>query len=66
MSIPKGETRTVSFTLTDRGLSVVDGDGVRGVAPGKVELWVGGGQPLANTAGAKAELAVTGSAVLPK
>jgi len=66
VSLKKGETRTVTFTLDDRALSVVGADGVRRVAPGKVQLWVGGGQPIGKTAGMGVELNVTGSATLPK
>ncbi|MBO9713923.1 glycoside hydrolase family 3 protein [Sphingomonas sp.] len=71
VAIPKGQTRTVTFTLKDRAISVVDAKGVRSVQPGKIELWVGGGQPverpgLARPAGAAASFTVTGSRVLPK
>lgn len=41
-----GETRTVTFELTDRALSTVDAAGVRAVRPGQVDLWIGGGQPV--------------------
>ncbi len=44
--LAKGETRTVSFTLDDRALSTVDEQGTRAVRPGKLEMWVGGGQPV--------------------
>ena len=64
--LKKGETRTISFALDDRRLSVVGLDGVRRVVPGKVQLWIGGGQPMGKTAGARLELNVTGSATLPK
>jgi beta-glucosidase len=62
----KGETKTVTFTLDDRRLSVVDAQGVRRVTPGKVEFWVGGGQPVAGVAGSRASFDVTKSAVLPR
>ncbi len=42
-----GESRTVTFTLHDRELSVVDAQGKRAVVPGTVQFWVGGGQPIA-------------------
>lgn len=44
--LAKGETRTVSFTLGDRALSTVDDQGTRAVRPGKLDMWVGGGQPV--------------------
>ena len=40
-----GETRTVSFMLDSRAISTVNADGSRSVKPGKVNVWVGGGQP---------------------
>ncbi|MBO9622025.1 MAG: glycoside hydrolase family 3 C-terminal domain-containing protein [Sphingomonas sp.] len=69
--LKKGETRRVEFTLDSRALSLVDDKGVRRVTPGKVQLWIGGGQPvarsgLAQPSGVAAELEVTGTAVLPK
>jgi beta-glucosidase len=69
--LKKGETRTVTFTLDDRALSVVDASGARKVVPGTVKLWVGGGQPggrtgLTKAAGAATEFAVTGTATLPR
>jgi beta-glucosidase len=64
--LKKGETRSLTFKLDDRALSLVDAQGVRRVSPGKVEVWVGGGQPGKGVAGSKAGFEVTGSAVLPK
>jgi beta-glucosidase len=43
--LDRGEMRTVTFTLHDRELSVVDEDGVRRVYQGIVSIWIGGGQP---------------------
>lgn len=40
-----GERKTVEFSLRDRALSVVDAAGQRKIAPGKIDVWVGGGQP---------------------
>ena len=67
----KGETRTLSFRLQDRGLSTVDSDGKRVIRPGKVDLWVGGGQPvsragLAMAAGVKTSFVIEGEKLLPK
>jgi beta-glucosidase len=64
--LKKGEARSVSFKLDARALSLVDAQGARRVAPGKVELWVGGGQPGEGVAGSQTEVEITGSAVLPK
>ncbi|MFA6112537.1 MAG: glycoside hydrolase family 3 C-terminal domain-containing protein [Sphingomonas sp.] len=69
--LAKGEKRTVTFTLDDRALSVVDDKGARKVVPGIVDVWVGGGQPvsrsgMAQAAGVKTSIKVTKSAVLPK
>lgn len=71
VALKRGERRAVSFTLRDQALSVVGPDGVRRIDPGRVEVWVGGGQPvsrpgLAQAPGAKAEFQVTGTAVLPR
>jgi len=65
----KGQTKSVTFTLNQRDLSVVDDKGVRRLVPGKVDLWVGGAQPtsregLAKPAGQKAVLELTSAAVL--
>ena len=69
--LARGETRRVEFALADRALSVVAADGTRRIDPGRVEIWVGGGQPvaragLAQAAGARLSFAVTGSTVLPR
>jgi beta-glucosidase len=69
--LARGETRRVEFALADRALSVVAADGTRRIDPGQVEIWVGGGQPvaragLAQALGARLSFAVTGSAVLPR
>ncbi|MCW3846915.1 glycoside hydrolase family 3 C-terminal domain-containing protein [Sphingomonas sp. LB-2] len=66
VTLKRGETRTVSFALDDRRLSIVDTAGVRRIVPGKVQLWVGGGQPVGKTAGTSLELNLSGSATLPK
>ncbi|HVY24669.1 MAG TPA: glycoside hydrolase family 3 C-terminal domain-containing protein [Steroidobacteraceae bacterium] len=44
----KGEKRTVEFVLRDRALSVVDDAGKHQIVPGNVDVWIGGGQPLAH------------------
>ncbi len=69
--LKKGETRTVSFTPDDRALSLVDAAGTRAVRPGKVELWIGGGQPVARAglkqaAGASVSFTIAGMVALAK
>ena len=69
--IPKGETRTLTFRLQDRGLSTVDSQGVRSIRPGQVDVWVGGGQPISRAgspmpAGSKASFTIKGQKLLPK
>ena len=66
----RGEKKTVSFTLRDRALSVVDAAGKRRIMPGTVDVWVGGGQPavgagLPKSAGAETQFSITGDATLP-
>jgi beta-glucosidase len=66
-----GETRHVTFTLKDRALSIVDPQGVRRIEAGPVEVWVGGGQPIARaglpqTAGASTNFRITRTATLPE
>lgn len=65
-----GGSKTVSFTLDSRQVSTVDPSGTRRIAPGKVEMWIGGGQPLTppglpKSAGAAAEFTITSSMALP-
>jgi beta-glucosidase len=45
----KGETRTVRLAIDPRELSVVDMDGRRSVQSGEYDLYVGGGQPSAES-----------------
>ncbi|RAK52999.1 glycoside hydrolase family 3 protein [Phenylobacterium deserti] len=71
VSLKKGETRTVQFTLDERALSTVDEKGVRRIDPGQVQIWVGGGQPvarqgLAQAPGVRTQFQLTGSKTLPK
>jgi len=63
-----GERKAVDFAVRDRALSVVDAQGQRKVVPGKVDVWVGGGQPDARPAkaspGARTAFEVTSAATL--
>ncbi|WP_114950921.1 glycoside hydrolase family 3 protein [Sphingosinicella terrae] len=66
-----GRTERVTFTLDERTLSLVDEQGVRRLVPGRVDLWIGGGQPnvragFPETAGVAASFAIAGTAVLPE
>ena len=68
--LARGQRKTVSFKLHDRDLSIVDEAGKHRIVPGKVEVWVGGGQPvvrsgLPKTAGAQTEFTITSEATLP-
>lgn len=58
ITIKKGETRTVTFTLTPRELAVISDDNRRVVNPGTIRVFVGGGQPGSN--GVSANVKVTG------
>lgn len=65
-----GEHKTVLFALRDRDLSIVDPEGKRRIALGKVEVWIGGGQPkarpgLVRAAGAETGFTITSEASLP-
>jgi beta-glucosidase len=65
-----GRRKTVSFTLRDRGLSIVDQGGKHRIVPGTVDVWIGGGQPearsgLPKAAGARTQFTITGEATLP-
>lgn len=71
LRIKRGDVRTVRFTLDDRKLSFVDPQGRRRIAPGQVDIWVGGGQPvarpgLAQAAGAATSVRISGDKLLPR
>ena len=66
-----GETQKVQITIPNRNLSFVDEAGARRIAPGTVQVWAGGGQPVTRTglpkaAGVSGSFKITGSAVLSK
>ncbi len=61
-----GEAKTVRFELDSRALSTVDDQGLRAVRTGRVDLWIGGGQPggregLTKAAGTSAAITITTS-----
>ena len=65
-----GAKKTVTFTLKDRALSIVDAQGVRRIVPGSVDVWIGGGQPTARQGllippGVATKFAITTAATLP-
>ncbi len=68
--LDRGQKKTVSFTLSDRDLSIVDTEGKHRIIPGEVQIWLGGGQPLTRpgqpeTPCAKTQLTITSEATLP-
>jgi beta-glucosidase len=68
--LARGEHRKISFTLRGRELSVVDESGKRKIIPGKVDVWVGGGQPvempgITKPAGGQTSFTITGESTLP-
>jgi beta-glucosidase len=70
IALGRGEHRAVSFTLRHRELSVVDPSGKRRIMPGKVDVWVGGGEPLVlpgipKASGGETSFTITGEATLP-
>jgi beta-glucosidase len=65
-----GRQQIVSFTLNDRKLSIVDPDGKHRIVAGKVDVWVGGGQPIGRAgmpraSGAATQFTITSEATLP-
>jgi beta-glucosidase len=68
--LDRDQKKSVSFTLRERDLSIVDESGKRRIVSGKVEVWIGGGQPvtragLTKTAGASTQFTITTEATLP-
>jgi beta-glucosidase len=62
-----GQSQSVTFTLRERDLSIVDADGKRHIATGRVQAWIGGGQPSGNTskvAGVSTAFEITSAKVL--
>ncbi len=66
-----GETQKVQITIPNRNLSFVDEGGVRRIAAGAVQVWIGGGQPvnregLPKPAGVSGSFKINGAATLLK
>ncbi|MFI5092380.1 MAG: glycoside hydrolase family 3 C-terminal domain-containing protein [Candidatus Acidiferrum sp.] len=64
------EKKTVKFVLRGRDLSIVDESGKHRIAPGRVDAWIGGGQPvtpasLPKVAGVATQFTITSEATLP-
>jgi beta-glucosidase len=68
--LARGQKKTVSFTIRDRDLSIVDEAGKHRIVPGTVKVWIGGGQPVSRPgipkpAGAETQFTITSEATLP-
>jgi beta-glucosidase len=68
--LDRGQSKTVTFALRDRDLSIVDASGRTRIVSGTVNVWIGGGQParraaLPKIAGIQTQFAITGEATLP-
>jgi len=68
--LARGQTRTVTFKLSDRDLSVVETDGQRRIVSGTVKAWIGAGQPPAAARkfsgdGVSAQFTITSERTLP-
>ncbi len=69
--LARGQTRTVTFKLSDRDLSVVQADGQRRIVNGTVKAWIGGGLPPAAAGklaadGVSAQFAISSEKTLPE
>jgi beta-glucosidase len=65
-----GEQKTASLTLRDRQLSVVDEAGKTRIVRGTIDVWIGGGQPVAGVGqtpppGGATQFRITSEALLP-
>jgi beta-glucosidase len=63
LHLGKEQTMTFQVTIAPRQLSLVAPDGSRAIQPGEYELYIGGGQPSANT-GVSLPFRIEGSAAL--
>ena len=65
-----GQMVVAVFNLTQRDISIVDQAGKHRIVPGKVDVWFGGGQPVAPSrpgkpAGIATQFTITAEATLP-
>ena len=68
--LPRGQKKTVSFTIRGRDLGIVDEAGKHRIVPGTVQVWIGAGQPVARAGlpkpgGAETQFTITSAATLP-
>jgi len=68
--LDRDQKKTVTFTLRDRELSIVDEAGKNRITPGTVDVWLGGGQPVTRSglpkpSGAQTQFTITSGAELP-
>jgi beta-glucosidase len=68
--LDRNQRETVSFTIWGRDLGVVDEAGKHRIVPGRVDVWIGGGQPMASSsrikvAGTYVHFTITDEASLP-
>jgi beta-glucosidase len=66
VTLQPGEQRRLTFDLDGKALSTVDAAGRRNVEAGPATVWVGGGQPGAQTAGVGLKVNVKGRRNLPQ
>ena len=66
VALRPGEKRRLTFDLDGKALSTVDAAGKRSVEAGPATVWVGGGQPGAQTAGVGLKINVKGQRDLPQ
>jgi beta-glucosidase len=66
LSLKPGESRTVTFDLSPRDLSIVAPDGTRHVAIGQYRVSVGSGQPATGQPGQSAAFTTQADLVLPR
>ena len=67
--LDRGEQQTVSFVLGNRDFGIVDQDGKHLIVPGVIDVWIGGGQPVAREnlipVGMKGQFTITSGTTLP-
>jgi beta-glucosidase len=68
--LERGQKKTVTFTLRDRDLSVVNEAGKHRIVTGPVDVWIGGGQPVTRSDlpkpnGVQTQFAITSATELP-
>jgi beta-glucosidase len=66
VTLQPGEQRRLTFDLDGKALSTVDAAGRRSVEAGPATVWIGGGQPGAQTAGVGLKVNVTGRRNVPQ